>query len=227
MKKIFSISVMAAFAVCMFTNINVNAQKVKFAGTVKFHTKYEGDTDPQKHVPHDQIYTLFGNKQKAAYADGQVLVITNNDALTTTFLYNIPGNKMGYIDTSEKYDPATATTKITITEGTDTKTICGYVCKRYDVKIYDEEEDEEVMVIVYTTTEIGENENINAMSVPGLSGFPLYTEVESDGVKRITEATEVKKGKIKAVDFLIPSDYTMYGSAEEIQQKIQELYGEE
>ena len=229
MKKIFSISVIAAFALCMFTNINANAQKSKsFGGTVKFHIKFEGDIDPQKHVPRDEMFTIFGNKIKStpSYYQGMISTITNYDALTTTILYNVPGNKMGYIDTSEKYDPATATTKYTYTESSETKTICGYVCKRYDVKIYDEEEDEEVSLILYTTTEIGDNDNINLMSYPGLSGYPLYTEITQEGIKIIQEATEIKKGKIKAVDLLIPSDYKIM-SVEEVNESLQQLFGGE
>jgi len=225
MKKIFSISLIAAFTCFMFANVQVSAQKSKaFAGTVKFHVKYEGDTDPQKHVPQDYMVTIFGNKMKQLYYEGQLIAISDCNALTTIVLYNIPGYQIGYIDTAEKYDSETSNTKLTFTEGTDTKTICGYVCKRYDVTIYDKEEDEETALIVYTTTEIGENNNINAMSLSGLTGYPLYMEVESDGIKRITEATEVKATKIKAVDFMIPSSYKIM-SQEEVYETLQTLMG--
>jgi hypothetical protein len=53
----------------------------------------------------------------------------------------------------------------------------------------------------------------------------LYIEQGDDGVTMIQEAIEVKKTKIKSVDFLVPSDYTMYDTREEFQAKIQELYG--
>ena len=223
MKKIFSISLIAAFACFMFANVQVSAQKSKtFAGTVKFHIKFEGDTDPQKHIPQDYMVTIFGNKMKQLQHNGMVIQIINYNALTETVLFNIPGYQMAYVDTHKRYDPETSDTKITYTAGTDTKTICGYVCKRYDIVAYDKEEDEERTLVVYTTTEIGENNNINALSFPGLIGYPLYTEVESEGVKVIIEATEVKATKIKDVDFMIPSSYKIM-SKEEVGEVLESL----
>ena len=222
MKKIFSISVIAAFALCMFANVQVNAQKVKFAGTVKIAVKYEGDTDPQKHVPAEAVFTIFGNKVKLSQ---QVYTqILDGDAGTVTILLDFPGNRVGYVIPKEDFLEKQSTVKFTYTKSDETKTICGYVCTRYDITAYDIEEDEETKIVAYTTTEIGENTNINAFEYPGLTGFPLYTEVESDGVKAIQEIIEVKKTKVKAVDFLVPSDYKML-TKEEYQELMQQLMG--
>lgn len=226
MKKIFSISVIAAFAFCMFTSIQANAQKVKFAGTVKFNVKYEGDTDPQKHVPGEFQVSIFGNKAKLQ--SGIQLLIMDGEAYTTTVLLDFPGEPMGSVIKKEELQEMYENIKYTYTKKEETKTICGYVCTRYDIKKYDVEEDEETNIIVYTTTEIGDNNNINNIFIsyfPGLTGFPLYVESESNGAKQIQEATEVKKTKLKAVDFLVPSKYKVYDSQEEMGAKIQELYG--
>jgi hypothetical protein len=222
MKKLCSICVVAVL--CIFTAMNVNAQKSKgFAGTIKFSIKYEGDTDPQTHQPGEYVCTVFGNKQKTSTQWYQQ--ITDGDAVTSTVLLDIPGNRMGYTQKKEAIEEALAAVKFTYAKSEETKTICGYVCTRYDVTVLNVEEDEESKVIVYTTTEIGSGNNINSTSLPGLTGFPLYVEQENDGVKSIQEAIEVKKAKIKSVDFMIPSDYTIYNSQEELQEKVQELFG--
>jgi hypothetical protein len=211
---------------CIFTAVDVNAQKSKaFAGTVKFSVKYEGDTDPQKHVPYEFVYTILGNRQKIS--NQGFSQITDGDAVTVTVLLEIPGNKMGYVAKKEDVEESFAVKKFTYTKGEETKTICGYVCTRYDITVFDIEEDEEAKAILYTTTEIGDGNNINALSFPGLTGYPLYIEEDEDGVKTIHEAIEIKKAKIKSVDFMIPSDYTIYSSQEEFQGKLKELFGSE
>jgi hypothetical protein len=221
MRRLFSISIITAL--CFFAVTSANAQKSKaFAGTVKFSTKYEGELDPQKHVPGEQVYTIYGNKIKVN--SPQSVVILNGDAITVTFLLDVPGYRMGYTQTKEEIKEEMAARKYTYVKGTETKVICGYTCTRYDITIYDIEEDEEYKKIVYTTTEIGADTNINAFGHPGLTGFPLYEESEHKGVKTIEEAIEVKKGKIKDVDFLVPGDYKMY-TLEEFMEKIRELTG--
>ncbi|MDR1459462.1 MAG: hypothetical protein LBI60_04545 [Bacteroidales bacterium] len=224
MKKLFSICVVAVL--CIFTAMEVNAQKSKsFAGTIKFSVKYEGDIDPQKHVPTEFVLSIFGNKQKISIPEQYFQQIMDGDAVTSTVLLDIPGNRMGYVVKKEVIDENFSTKKYTYTKSEETKTICGYVCTRYDVTIFDVEEDEETKAVVYTSTEVGENNNINSLSFPGLAGYPLYIEEEDDGIKQIQEAIEIKKTKIKAVEFLIPNDYTLYDSQEEFQAKIQEVFG--
>ena len=225
MKKIFSVSVIAAFAFCMFATIQVNAQKVKFAGTVKLSVRYEGDIDPQKHTPKEAVYTIFGNKIKQQ-GDGQILIM-DGDAYTTTILLDVPGEPMGAVMKKEEMQEMYEGMKFTFEKTEETKTICGLVCTRYNVKMYDIEEDEEQNMIIYTTTEIGDNNNINNtfISYPGLTGFPMYMEFESNDVKTIQEVIEVKKAKVKAVDFLIPSKYKIYDSQNEMSERLQELFG--
>ena len=214
MRKSFSIFVVAAWGI--FTVLTASAQKTSsFAGTVKMSVKYEGNTNPQIHMPHNTTYTILGNKFKVISPPG-IIQIADGDAGAISVLYDIPGHfvhKTGYKMSKEEFEEAFESKKLTYTkkEG-DTMTICGYLCTRYDIAIYDTEEDEETMVIVYTTTEIGENNNINAFEFPGLTGFPLYQETEANGVKTIAKAIEIKKTKIKSVDFLTPEGYKIFPS---------------
>ena len=211
MRKSFSIFVVAALGT--FTVLTTSAQKSSsFAGTVKFSVKYEGNTNPKDHSPHEQLYTIFGNKIKVVIPPW-VVQILDGDAVKAIVLYDIPGNKCGYRMGKEQFETEQEKNNYTYVKGEETKTICGYVCTRYDVTIYDTEEDEETKGFVYTTTEIGESSDINNFEYPGLTGFPLYAEMTApNGVKTIEEAIMVKPTKVKGVDFLEPAGYKMFPS---------------
>jgi len=211
MKKSISILVVGA-ALSIVTVFTTNAQKSSsFAGTIKISIKYEGENrNPQEHVPKEQFYTVFENKMKVQ--DGPWWVyLYDGDKGTMTRLLDIPGNRGGCTHPAEVVESflGLSTKKFTYKKGEETKVICGYVCTRYDITIYDTETEEETTVIAYTTTEIGKDYNINNFEYPGLTGFPLYTESEHKGVKTIEEAIEVKPTKVKAIDFLIPTNYKM------------------
>ncbi|MCL2131046.1 MAG: hypothetical protein FWH36_01120 [Lentimicrobiaceae bacterium] len=225
MKKIiFGLAVAIS---CTTVSYKSFAQKY-FAGTITFETKYEGDTDPQRHIPSQQTCIIFENKEKAELYNGVLRTIKDGDALTVTMLVDWPGYpRIGYVSDKEATQKALSSQKFSYEERSDTKTICGYECKGYNVTAVvkeEEEEDEEeeaveLKYIVYTTKEIGKDDNINALDYPGLSGYPLYVESEKDGVKTIIQASEVKKSKLKAVDFMVPSDYKMC-SEEEFQEEM-------
>jgi len=215
MKRLIVVVVIAV--VCTTLSYKSLAQ-TSFAGTVKFETKYEGETNPQKHIPSETTYTIFENKKKwtTVFRGINIYIIQDGDALTKTVLVDVPQGRLGYVDDKEAIEEELLKKTCTYTERTDTKNICGYECKGYDIVcvIMNEDEDEEeeeteIKIIVYTTNEIGKNDNINAIDNPELSGFPLYTEMEKDGVKTIIQAKEIKKTKVKNVDFLVPSDYKM------------------
>jgi hypothetical protein len=206
MKRLFSIFVVVACG--MFAVLTASAQKTSsFAGTVKFSVKFEGNTNPQDHSPHEVVFTIFGNKTKQI--NGPWIIIADGDNLTETRLFDYPGNRGGFKRPKESFEQEQEGLKYTYVKSEETKTICGYVCTRYDITIYDAEVDEEKKVIAYTTTEIGTDEKINNFDYPGLKGFPLYEEIDYRGVKEISEAIEVKQTKVKSADFLIPSDYKM------------------
>lgn len=217
MKKV--VAVLTIATICTAVSYKALAQKAPFAGTVKFEVKYEGDIDPQKHIPYEISSTVFENKTKQTIFIGiNIYVIQDGDALIQTVLIDHPQDRIGYVDDREAVEDKLLSKKFTYAEREDTKTICGYECKGYDVTciVYNDDEDDdeaddktEIKWIVYTTKEIGKDNNINAFDFPRLSGFPLYMECEVDGVKTISQAKEVKPSKVKAIDFLVPSNYKM------------------
>jgi hypothetical protein len=202
-----------------------------FAGTVKFTVKYEGDINPQKHRPHEETVLIYENKTKEfdwTWGDAYQMIY-DGDSLTRTNIINVTGyGSFGYIYESEAIDYVMLSRTYTYEERADTKNILGYECKGYNITVVmlegnddgwgseEENEDEEgeeilktVKYVVYTTKEIGKDSNINAFTFPGLSGYPLYVEKIDGDVKEIRQAKEVKKGKVKIYDFMIPSGCKM------------------
>jgi len=219
--------VLTVVIVCTTGSYRTHAQS-SFAGTITFTVKYEGDLNPQKHIPHERKVLVFGNKTKEFEWGGQYNIIYDGDSLTQTEIINMTGyGCIGYVIKSEEVEERLLSRTYTYEERNDTKNILGYECKGYDVTVVllesneddwgrEEEEDEDgeeilktVKYIVYTTKAIGKDDNINAFKFPGLSGYPLYVEKIDGDIKTITQAKEIKKGKVKIFDFMIPSGCEM------------------
>jgi len=221
-----AVSVLTIAIICTTVSYKSFAQKY-FAGTVKFEVKFEGDIDPQKKTTQEVEYTIFENKFKLS-GNGQQRIY-NGDASSVTWLIDLSGvgyDRIGRIDTLLR---DSTSGRYSYESRGDTKTICGYECKGYNVthtyidKDYDEEEEIEEKYIVYTTTEIGKDNNINVFEYPGLSGYPLYEEFEKKGIKVISQAKEIKKGKVKEIDFMIPSNYRIHVTEEAWEEEMKKL----
>lgn len=210
--------------ICCLNMSNLMAQKKKaFAGTVKFSIKYEGDVDPQElaKAPTEISYLVSGNNTKVTHDLGGAFRhdITVGDSGKTIILFDIPGQKMAVVVTKEESDESQKAYKYDIVEVNETKEVCGFVCKRYDVTITNIEEDRETKLTVYTSDAIGLDEKINS-DIPGLKGFPLYRVIEGKSVKTTYEAVEVAKKKVSPAEFMIPEGYKVM-TVEEFQQLIQ------
>ena len=208
MKRIIIIFIAA---ICCMNMSNLMAQKKKaFNGTVKFSIKYEGDLDPQAlaKAPTEVNYLIFENNTKVTQDLGGAFrhVITVGDSGKTILLFDIPGQKMAVVISKAENEEQRQGLTYDIVEGSDTKEICGFVCKRYDITITNIEEDKQHKMFVYTTDKIGLDEKIK-FDIPGLKGYPLYQETENNGIKTIYEAVEVKKKKVSSAEFLIPEGY--------------------
>lgn len=209
MKRIAT--VVSIMIMCGFMSTELNAQKVKsFTGLVTFSIKYEGDIDPMKlaNAPKEKIYTIAGNNTKYTI-NGQGFVqhvVTIGDSSQSLIIVDHPMQKLVIKKDKEDFEEDLEYVNIKVVPSDETKVICGYTCKRYDLIVEDLEKESEMKVICYTTEEIGINENIN-FETPGLKGYPLYQEQQVGEVKIITEATVVKKKKVNPAEFLIPSGF--------------------
>lgn len=230
MKKFFSICVLAAM-ICGAGN--VSAQKSKsFSGTVRFSIQYEGFESQQiANAPKENMETIMGNFTRSTQDLGGAFRHTLNLVDSTVILLDIPIEKMAVSIPATSTEEQLSKINFDIKKRADTKTICGYVCQGYDITITpkEQEEDEEeakpVYILVYTTEEIGIDENINRSSCPGLKGYVLYQEQHVDeGKTIITEAVEVKKKKVSEFDFMIPANYNYY-TPEAFNKHLRELQG--
>ncbi len=205
------------FAVIMlFGTITMFAQK-PFAGTITFETTAEGTNDPNVAAQLAEMtkqLSIMGNSTKTVVNQMGVGIIniTNGDYKTMTMIIDIPGYGKYYIEqNAEEIAKSFETVKMDYEYTTETKTICGYECKKVNVKVTDLETDEESTAIVWVTEGLMTGEAINFSSYPGLKGYPLCTEVKQDlngtEIKLIETASAVTPSKkVKATEFLRPAD---------------------
>jgi len=227
MKKTLTAFVIV-MSVCIISGINSFAQK-KFKGIVNYTIAYSGTIDPATAAqqPKLMILSIYENKQKMNIPMGPVNIdiITDGDAKTSTTLLDIMGEKKYYKMSTEDINKQIAEEpepKINYTE--ETKTIAGYVCKKAEYIVT--KDDETSTSIIYYTEELGSDALNYGGQFNKLKGVPLeYVVTTPDGIITTFSATEVKKGKVKDTDFLIPTDYVEL-TPEEKEQMMNQLKGE-
>lgn len=212
MKKI----VLVLAVVMMGFTALVSAQK-PFAGTIKMHSHIEGTDDPNITSQGESDYSiiLFGNYTKTVISPQEgfgITTISNGDAKTVTVLLDIMGMGKYYIETpADKIQEKLKNVKMEYNKTGEKMTIAGYECDKINVTATDLETDETEDMVIYVSTAINAGEAINFQQYPGLSGYPMRTEIKTDvdgtPVTVVVEATEViANKKIKVVDFMLPSD---------------------
>lgn len=228
MKKAIS-ALVIVMAVSLIFGINSYAQK-KFKGIVNYTIAYSGTIDPATAAqqPKTMILSIYENKQKMNIPMGPVNIdiITDGDAKTSTTLLDIMGEKKYYKMTTEEIEKQIAESpEPVITYKDETKTVAGYACKKAEYSVT--KDDETSTTVVYYTEDLG-GELLNyGGQFNKLKGVPLeYVITTPDGIITSFTATEVKKGKVKDTDLLIPSDYVEL-TADEKQQMMNQMKGEE
>ncbi|HNW70083.1 MAG TPA: hypothetical protein PKI01_06755 [Bacteroidales bacterium] len=228
MKKAIS-ALVIVMTVSLICGINSYAQK-KFKGIVNYTIAYSGTIDPATAAqqPKAMILSIYENKQKMNIPMGPVNIdiITDGDAKTSTTLLDIMGEKKYYKMTTEEIEKQISENpEPVITYKEETKTVAGYTCKKAEYS--ETKDDEKSTTIVYYTEDLG-GELLNyGGQFNKLKGVPLeYVITTPDGIITTFTATEVKKGKVKDTDFLIPDDYVEL-TAEEKQQMMNQMKGEE
>ncbi len=223
-------TIILLLAIIMSIPSMVFAQKKgkSFSGTIEFALKYEGmDPAQEAQMPKALSVIISENKSKTVLDAGMYAMntITDGDSETMLIYLDLMGQKMAYKQTKEELDKSKAEgTKPTVKLIDETKEIAGYQCKKAEVSVIDEETLEENITVIWYTDEIGISPKANfANQFDGISGYPLETISKGNDVTQIMTATSVKKGKIKATEFLLPSDAkemtldefrTMFGGGE-------------
>lgn len=216
MKRIVTI---AALAVLVLSGTALNAQN-KFKGIVKYSITSTGSVAVE--IPAER-----STSELKVYED-KVMQGTSLQEGRTTFQFIDLSQLLGYLGsqgvelTSYTGDGKIflrhAYTQLEIdsltipcTEGfyieyiaDQTKSVAGYNAKLARIHIF-AENGEDSPVDMWYTDEIGPEVNFLAN---GVKGVPLeYTQELGDGKAITMTATEVVKGKVKDVDFLMPAGY--------------------
>lgn len=182
-----------------------------FSGTIEYELKYEGiDPAQEAQMPKTILTIISGNKSKTVLDAGMYAMntITDGDNETLLIYLDIMGQKMAYRQTKAEIDKAQEGAVKPIVKLIDeTKQIAGYTAKKAEITVIDEETLEENVSIIWYTNEIEISPKANfANQHDGIDGFPLETISKGNDVTQIMTATSVKKGKVKATEFLLPSD---------------------
>ena len=206
------IVVLIISVICCLTTFELKAQKGKeFSGTVKFRIKStalnEEESEKPKNDSNFVTYLISGNSTKTTVPQQGFTIykVSLGDSAQEWTIYDTPSEIIVVKKTKADFDEENETVKISITPAEETKVVCGYTCKRYDLKIENLEDGNETKIICYTTEEIGLDERIN-FDMPGLKGYTLYQEIIGEKNKLIIEAVEVKKKKISPAEFLMPAN---------------------
>ena len=111
----------------------------------------------------------------------------------------------------------------------ETKTIAGVTAKKAIIHVFGEEGDDHPVIIWYSD-EMGPDVNLLLNGIKGI-GLEYSTDL-GEGRQLTLTATEVKKGKVKEVDMLLPSGYETISDEEfkalftQIQEEMQYLQEE-
>jgi hypothetical protein len=210
MKKLINASlVLAIFAFLVMISYSSSAQK-KFRGILTTQYSYTGmDAATMAQLPKIKTVMIYDNliKEITDYGMAQMAQILNGDTKTVTLLID-QGAEKKYIklSTEETKELAEKVTDVKINYFDETKSIAGYTCKKAIVN-YKNEDGAILADTVFYSEELG-GEALNFGSkFEGLKGFPVEYKVREGELTISITVSEVKKGKVKDTDFLIPSEY--------------------
>jgi len=228
MKKQVLLVLFIALIITM--NNNLYSQKENsFKGTIKYSLSYEGvDAAQAVNMPSTQMKYVFENKQKTVidYGMYSFTTITDGDKELIMIIISAGGQKFLYKQTKAEIEKDKVNDpKPVIVLSDETKKIAGYTCKKASITEKNATTGEESQMVVWYTDELISNEKINfATEAEGIKGFVLSTEMKFGKITTTSIATEIKKGKVSAIDFLEPADATvlteedykkMFGGGEE------------
>jgi GLPGLI family protein len=214
-------SLMILSIALLSTSLSVSAQG--FKGVLVYTLSYTGNIDAATlaQQPKTMTMSILGNKTKMNFPVGPIVidVITDADKKETMTLIDMMGEKKYYKTTDAEIQEEQNKNGAPVIRYLDeTKTIAGYTCKKAEFVTKDDD-DKEVVVTVYYSEEIaGPNANYGG-SFPGLKGFPMEYTMTQGEINTTFTVTEVKKGKVKETDFLLPVDYVEFTPEEKAQMK--------
>ena len=225
MKKVFSIVMVLSALMLIFTG-NTNAQKKKsFSGSITFEITYGGSIDAAQlaQLPKTAVMKILGNKTRLETGGGVETTITDGDSKTILILLDIAqmGKKFAIKQTKQQIDDQLKDQPAPIIKYIDeTKEIAGFKVKKAESLSISKEGNDTVKVVCWYTEEIGSQDINFAAQFRGLNGQALEYSINTPDISMTYIAKEIKKGNVKATDFLQPTDYE-----ETTMDKIREMFG--
>lgn len=201
-------------AIMLFGTITTFAQK-PFAGTITFETTAPNCTDPNvaaELAEATKTIKLLGNSTRTDVGQMGYTLITNGDYKSMTTIIDIPGYGKYYFEKEgAELEKAFETIKMDYEYTEETKSICGYECKKVNAKMTNLETDEESTFVFWVTDALQTGDAINFLTAPGLKGYPLSSEqtqeINGEEILLVETATAVTPSKkVKVGDFLRPAD---------------------
>lgn len=198
----------------VFSSFTFAQKKAKpFNGTVTYAISYpDSKMDPAalSGQPTESKVIVLGNRSKSEMVIQGMLFITqivNGDNKSTITTIDAGGQKIYYKLNEDEVKLQNAEEGEPITElSEETKVIAGKTCKKAIVKLNDPYGDTYSITVFYAPDMSGKEINFDG-NLKDIPGFPLYYEMMQGEQLIVFEAKEIKKGKFKEKDFLIPSDF--------------------
>jgi GLPGLI family protein len=223
MKTLLKAILCVSVTLVMFTG-QLSAQGAKsFKGSVVYTLTYTGNIDAATLAQQPKMITvsILDHKQKMNMSLGPVSidVISDGDKKESITLIDMMGQKKYYKTAQAEIESEMAEAGAPeIKYSDETKTVAGYTCKKAEYTTKDKEGETNVTVIYYTE-DLGSEALNYGTNFQGLKGFPLEYVITQKDIVTTFAATEVKKGKVKDTDFMIPSDYIELTAEEKAQMK--------
>lgn len=207
------------FSLFLISTLTYAGGKKGFKGTITYAITYEGEefTPAQRaQMPKTQTTKIMDNLQKDVvdFGMGAQYTITNPNADSYTVMFEMGENKR-YVTKSLKEHLAKqdsvnkANFDITIDFINETKVIAGVECKKAIITLTpkDTAMAQEQSIVAYYSPELGSKELNNGDIFAGIDGLLLEYTVSGGNYVMKFSATEIKKGGVSALDFMIPSDF--------------------
>ncbi len=223
-KSILSVFIIAVLLTA-FSPTLIAGEK-PFKGTIIYGLTYSGDIDPASLAQQPKEITVYilGNKIKTEVNQGGAYItqIQDGDAKTQIVLLDIEmiGKKFVIRKSTEEVEKELAELpESTIKYIEETKEIAGYTCKKGELITKDDEGEESISTFYYTE-ELGNKAWNFGTEYSEVDGAVLEYEEAAGNFSVKFVAKEIKKGKVKETDFLVPSDFE-----EKTSEELREMFG--
>lgn len=229
MKNLIKVTLVISAILIAFSS-STFAQKGKpFKGLITYSISYTG-LEPAQAAQQPKLMELyvFGDKSKMVLNLGPASFMVINDGEKTekiTLIDQGGENKIYFKTTKDEIEKEIKDgPKPTIKYIEETKVIAGYTCKKAEYTVKEEDKETPTTATVWYTEEIGSEKLNYGGEFTGLKGMALEYEMKQGEITTKFSATEVKKGKVKDTDFLVPAEFKEL-SGEEKQQMMDALKG--